>query len=238
MKFTYSRLAKTETNKNIKSAYIYITASIILLVVIFIFGLPTLAKLASFLTNLKQSSSPVEETDTTPPAPPQIEQIPNFTNRQVLEIKGSSEPMATIILNINGSDNETLSDSDGKFVFSYSLVKGENIIKVTARDSNGNLSRQEENYTVVYDNEEPSLEILAPDDGQNFYGSKERQVVIQGKTDNDIDLAINDRFVAVSEDGSFSYLTSLEEGANDFNIKATDKAGNSTSKGLTLQFWR
>jgi len=49
-------------------------------------------------------------------------------------------------------------------------------------------------------------------------------------------LTINDRFARVADDGSFRYSFALSDGANALNFKATDPAGNTTEKSLSVTF--
>lgn len=51
-------------------------------------------------------------------------------------------------------------------------------------------------------------------------------------------LRINGRIVIIENDGSFTYAVTLEDGDNNFEIVAEDKAGNKTTERLTVQFWR
>ena len=210
--------------------------TVILIGGIFVFGLPTVAKFAAFLTDLRKSGEPVEINDTTPPAPPRLDTLPEATNKTQIEISGESEPGATIILSFNGDPEEVLSDSEGSFRFTFELNDGQNTLWASAKDSSGNESQKTEEITITFDDEEPSLSIDSPSEGASFFGSKQRQVVVEGTTDSEASLSINDRFVLVEEDGSFAFATTLSEGENTFNLKAQDKAGNQTEKSLKVNF--
>jgi len=232
----YSRLARTEERKNKRQAVFFAFLTIAALVVLLTFGLPTIAKFAALLTDIKQSNQPIEKNDTTPPAPPQIDILPEATNQQRIEISGSAEPAATLIFSFNGKERELLVDSDGKFSFSVNLRLGENRISAKAVDSTGNESQETQTLSVLYDTEKPTLELLTPADGSDFYGAKQRQVVIEGQTEPGASLTINERFVAVEDDGAFSFATTLSEGSNELNVKAKDAAGNESEQKLTLNF--
>jgi len=231
-------MASVEEKKNIRKSIIYIILTIVLLVLLVVYWLPLTAKIAGFLGNIKSSSQPIEKVDTTPPAPPKIELLPEATNKLSLVIVGSTEAGATVKLFINDSVEEVVADKSGDFNFTFGLNKGENIVSALTRDAAGNESIPTEEYKILYDNEKPPLDILSPEDGKNFYGSMERQTVIEGKTEEDAEVTVNDRVVVVESDGTFAYATSLTEGDNNFTIKATDKAGNQSEKGITLRFWK
>jgi len=236
MRRPYSRLARTEERKNKRQAVFFAFLTIAALVILFVFGLPTIARFAALLTDLKQSSQPIEKEDTTPPAPPQIDVLPEATNEQSIKISGSAEPATTLRFDLNGKEREILVDSEGKFSFSFNLRLGENRISTKAVDSAGNESQETQNITVLYDTEEPTLELLTPADGSDFYAAKQRQVVIKGQTEPGVSLTINDRFVVVEDDGAFAFATTLSEGPNEFNVKSKDAAGNETEEKLTLNF--
>lgn len=232
----YSRLAKTEEKKNVRQAYFFVFLTIAALVILLIFGLPTTAKFAAFLTELKQTTAPIDKNDSTPPAPPQLNLLPEATNSLSLEITGRSEAGVIVKLFLNNEEKEVLANTDGEFTINFGLNKGDNTIQAQAIDKAGNVSQKTDLATVVFDNEAPSLEIVSPEDGVNYYGSKQRQVTIEGQTENDAFLKINDRLVVVDSDGSFVYAATLTEGENQFLVKSEDKAGNSTEKTLILHF--
>jgi hypothetical protein len=52
--------------------------------------------------------------------------------------------------------------------------------------------------------------------------------MIKGLTDAGVIIWINDRFVAVKDDGSFNYSIRLQDEENTLNILARDSAGNET----------
>jgi len=236
MKKSYSRLASVEEKKNIKNAYWYIFLSIVAVIFLFFLGLPTLIKFAAFITEVSKSDKPVDVNDITPPAPPQFESLPEFTNKKNLLITGFSEEGASILLSFNSEDIESLADVDGKFSIELKLNNGENNLQATAKDHAGNSSQPGNVYKIAFDDKAPELTLSSPSDGSAFFGSGQRQTVIKGATSNDAEVYINDKFVSVMEDNTFSFATTLSEGANSFEIKAIDKAGNETKSTLGLNF--
>lgn len=232
----YSRLASVEEKKNIKNAYKYIVLSIIALLLLIFLGLPVVVKLAGFIGDIKKSSSPVEVNDITPPAPPQFDQIPEYTKDERLEIKGKSESGATISITTNGSSNEVVANNNGEFNYVFNLKKGENTISAIANDQSNNKSTQSQEFKIVFDNEEPKLEITSPTDGASLYGNSQRQLSIKGNVDEIVDLTVNGRVVMLKDDNTFSYATTLNEGENKFEVKAVDPSGNETLTTLTINF--
>lgn len=232
----YSRLAMTEERKNIKRAYLYVFLSIAGLVFLVFLGIPTLVKFAGFLGDVSKSDKPVEINDTTPPAPPQFDSIPEFTNKESFDITGYSENGATISITANGSTSEVVANSDGKFIFLFNLLDGENTILAEAKDTSGNVSNETKVSKIIFDNTEPKLEVASPKDGDSFYGTGQRQLSIKGKIDEKVNLTINSKFVSIKDDGTFNYTTTLSEGTNTFEVKAIDPAGNETSTSFSVNF--
>ena len=232
----YSRLASVEEKRNMRRAFLFTILTILAILGVLFYGLPSVARFAAFLSDLRKSNLPVDRNDTTPPAPPRLDRLPEATKEPEIEISGVTEEGATVILTLNGKDEEVVADADGKFRFSYSLRKGENQISAKAKDRTGNESQPTAGITVLFDNEAPKLDISAPADGSQFYGDGQRQLAIKGTTEVGITLTINDRIVKVEEDGTFTFATTLADGENSFNLKSADKAGNQTEKALKVNF--
>ena len=236
MRQGYSRLASAEEKRNMRRAVLFVVLTIATLVLIFTAGIPLLAKFAGFIGDLKKSTTPIDINDNTPPPPPTVGNLPEFTNQQKLGISGYTEAGATVKLFFNNSEQEVVAAEDGQYNFSVMLSKGENNISLTSKDTGGNESAKSTTHTTVFDNESPDLSVSSPSDGASFFGSKQRQLTVSGSTESGANLTINDRPIKVNEDGTFSYTTTLNEGNNDFYIKTHDKAGNSTEKKVSVSY--
>jgi len=234
---SYSRLASVEERKNVKRAYYYIILTIVTILLLIFVGLPAVVNFAGFVGNLSKSNESIEINDATPPAPPQFDDLPEFTNNETLNISGKSENGASISIVANKNISEVLANNSGNFNFTFNLKKGENTINATAKDIAGNESAETKTYMVYFDNEEPELELISPADGSSFYGNGQRQVSIKGTVNESVDLTINGRIVVVNEDdNSFSFTTTLNEGENKFEVIAKDPSGNESSTTLTVNF--
>jgi hypothetical protein len=232
----YSRRTSTEESKHKKRAYSYIVLTIIALVLLFFLGIPLIVKYAGLLTGLRESGEPVETNDTTPPAPPRFDDLPEATNEFTVDISGNAEPGATLILFLNRDTEELVVGSDGQFTHNFPLDKGENRVSAQTRDSAGNESVETDVLKIIYDNEPPDLSISSPENGAEYFGSNQRQAVIEGITEQDTEVKINGRVVVVDNDGGFTYATTLSDGENQFAFVARDTAGNETESSLTLSF--
>lgn len=199
------------------------------------FGLPTLAKFASLLTNVKKSSQPFEILDKTPPAPPILE-VPEFTKEARVSLNGTSEPGSKVTIFAGDKDSEVIANSEGKFSFDLNLLEGENILWAKASDQVGNASSESKKYKIVFDNKAPQIEILEPVDGASFSGGKSN-AAIKGTTNEDSDVFINEKLATADSKGNFYISISLAEGENLIILKAQDPAGNESEKSLTLYYY-
>jgi len=237
MRQRYSRLESVEEKKNFRSAVILIILTIAVIAILIVAGIPAVGKVATFVSGLRGGNTPAASNDKTPPAPPNFKQFPDFTNQRTANISGTGESGTTVKLTFNESTQEVLVDKDGDFSFqNLGLESGDNFFSAFAIDAAGNISQKSADKKIVYDNKPPDLSIDSPADGDRYFGSGQRQVTIHGATDNGSSITINDRIVSVDDTGKFQYTSSLSSGDNTFTIKAVDPAGNSTERGIILNF--
>jgi hypothetical protein len=231
----YSRFA-SEEGKNLRMAIVFILLTIATLVLLVFVGIPVLGKVTAFVSDLRGGGKAITKSDTTPPAPPKFNTFPDFTSQPSLTLTGNTEPGATVKLTFGSTETETLAGKDGGFSFNLTLTNGENTFSAVAEDAAGNESKKTQDYKITFDNKPPALAINSPTDGSSFFGSSQRQITIQGATDSNCQVVINDRLITVDDNGNFQYTTTLSDGANQFTVKSTDQAGNTTEKGITLNF--
>lgn len=225
-----------EQKKNTRSAVLYIGLTIAALAILYFLGIPAVGKLASLVSSLRNKNNAITSSDTTPPPPPKFKYFSEYTNQKNVTLSGNTEAGTIVRLTFNGEDQEILSDNNGQFSFALILGNGINSFAAIAMDQAGNQSQKTDDYQITFDNQAPDLSITSPDDNSSYYGSGQRQITVQGETEEGVQVTINDRFITVDEDGKFQYTTTLNEGANTFNIKAKDKAENTTEKSITLNF--
>jgi len=205
-------------------------------VLLFFVGIPLMGRFTAFVSDIGKSNKNIAASDTTPPAPPRFSNFSDFTNQENMDVSGVAETGAVVKLTFNGVEQETITDKDGNFIFNLKLIKGENYLSAIAVDGAKNESIATREYTITFDNKAPDLTIDSPSDGASFFGSGQRQVTINGTTEAGVGVTVNDRIVAVEEDGKFQFTTTLNEGSNQFNVKSFDKAGNTTEVGISLNF--
>lgn len=236
MQRTYSRRESTQVRKNKRKAYTLLLASIVLFVGFVYYGLPLITRASTFFLDLKSSSTPIEEGDTTPPPPPHIQENLSYTNKNKYTIEGSSEPGATIIVYFDNEEYESLVNKEGQFTREIELSKGSNMFSVQAVDESGNKSQKTKDYEIVYDNEAPTLDSLNPASGSTFYSSSQKNLQLQGKTEPNTKVTVNGRFSVVNDEGEFMFQTSLSDGENKFNLIIEDQAGNKLEQELVYTY--
>ncbi len=231
----YSRLAKVEEKRNVRSAIVFGGLTILILILAMFYGVPLVARFATLLSNLKGSKDAVDITNLPPPPPPNISTPPEFTNQQNLHIEGTAQPGATVDIFFNSQTKEIIIGSDGKFSGDYSLIKGANTLYAIAKNRAGT-SASSKKFTITYDTEPPKLDVTQPKNGDNFYGDKQKQLSIQGATDLEASVTINGRVAIVENDGTFQTTFDLNSGANSFTITAQDRAGNKKEVTVSVNF--
>lgn len=232
----YSRLAKTESKKARRSALFYTLATVAFIVIMFVFGVPAISAFLNIVTDFSGNSPIVTNTDTTPPPPPRFDTLPDATNQRKLKVTGSAQDGASVEITFNNGKKELIVNSSGEFTTTYDLRDGENTISAVAKGTNGVESVATRQYTITYDDTPPDFTLIKPSDGESFFGSAQEYLSIEGQTEEDAQVTVNDRYAIVDNVGKFTFGTRLQEGENTFAIIARDNAGNETKIEFKISF--
>ena len=229
-----SRLAEVERKKTSRAVFLSLIIILAIGFIAFKFGLELLVKMAIFLAPRNQPV--VQEQKRLLPAPV-INSTPSATNSAQIKISGYASSMASVALTVNGvQDNSAVADTDGYFETGIQLDKGKNFVSVKYTDTSANESRESQSITIIRDDESPELMIDSPSNAAILHGQDQKTVEIKGKSESEASLTINNRYVSVQSDGSFSSKFQLNEGENEITVLAKDKAGNLTEKKLSLHW--
>ncbi|KKQ75947.1 MAG: hypothetical protein US96_C0001G0023 [Candidatus Woesebacteria bacterium GW2011_GWB1_38_5b] len=231
----YSRLEKIEHNKNLRTARLYIFLTIGVVLFLAFFGIKVVTQVARLFFDINSSSN-FDINDSTPPAPPFVKFLPEYTNQVELVITGTSEPGSTVEIKRNETEKNVLADNSGSFTARITLDLGENNLLFRSIDKSGNESLETRRWVIIFDNKSPDLTISKPKEGDKFFGPKQQLITVEGATDNDSSVTINERVVIVGSSGSFSYPFTLSDGENSFNIKSSDRAGNLTEITIKVNY--
>lgn len=223
-----SRMRRFE-EKRLRTRLMLILLGTVSLIIIFgVFGVRLLIGF-SVLVEKTRGNDPTQQQQRALVIPPYLDPLPLATSSGRLVITGRGQQGSNVILYINDQESKKTKISDeGTFILSsISLGEGSYTIQAKSQDSSGKLSDYSNTVRTTIKRRPPTLEITKPQDGEKHTGD-DNLYTIEGKTDEDVDVRINDRFVVVRPDGNFSYPYPLNEGENSLTIRAMDRAGNST----------
>lgn len=162
-------------------------------------------------------------------APPVLNIPYEATNTAEINIRGYGTPNSKVAIYLDDEKKDTTDVSgEGTFEFkNLSLVIGTNNIYGKSVDEENLESLPSKTIKIIYDSEKPQLNISEPEDGKNIQGG-DKKVKIAGNTEAGVQVFINDSQTIVDKDGNFTMEQTLNDGDNNFNIKALDKASNYT----------
>jgi hypothetical protein len=230
-----SRYERIQEKRQKRQGIFLILISALLITSVFIFGIPNLAYLASFIRSLK-GEQPTNIEDKTPPGPPQLNALPRYVKDQSITITGNSEIPSTLKVYRNGEVIKQLEIKDTtEYSTTIPLLSGQNAIWTTATDPAGNESPASSIVYVTYDIEPPKIEVETPKDGEKF-GQGRKNIEIKGKTEPGSRLTVNGRIANVDIEGNFFIKYMLSEGENKLVFEAKDEADNKSEKTITVVY--
>lgn len=221
--------------KTKKNLFLSLVGIILVLLLVFKFGLPLLINLSLFLSGSKGNQEQSENKDPSFIAPPILNSSPAATSSAKVVISGVASKDQVVNLYINDNFiNKIKTKEDGTFSFEEAIEPGENVIKAKAvvKDKESEFS---EPLTLVFKSAPPSLDIRAPIDGQSF-GKDQNIADVHGITDPDVKITVNGFWAITDSQGLFSYRLPLQNGENKIKIIATDIAGSRTEKDVKVTY--
>ncbi len=230
-----SRLSRRIEQKTKKNLLLSIFGIIIVILLMFKFGLPLLVNFSLFLSGSKGNQQQSQNHNPSFIAPPILDSFPQATSSANIIISGVATKDQTISLYINDSlVDTTKTKADGTFSFEETISTGENIIK--AKTIVGNKESEFSiPLTISLKNAPPSLQVSSPSDGQSF--SKDQNTAeIKGTTDTDVKITVNGFWAITDDNGNFLYRLPLQNGENKIKIIATDIAGNKKELEIKVNY--
>jgi hypothetical protein len=215
-----------------------ITVAIIIAVLVFLvtFGFKLLISGSLFINQLangsvsKQNSS----SSTSSLTSLTIDPVEDATNSSRLIVSGETVNFDTVSIYLNGDKVTDAKADDGTFQEEVSgLEKGDNTIYFIAHSKNSTETKRSAQFTVAYKTDKPKLDISTPQDGSK---TNKQNITIQGKTDKEIYVRVNDQPVVVNADGSFTTSYKLNDGDNTLTFIAQDIVGNQETKIVKVNY--
>ena len=224
-----SRLARFE-EKRLRTRLVFALLAIVgLITFLLVFGIKLVVGFFVFLDQMHGKEQPVQATTKALIMPPYMDPLPIATSSGILHLTGRGQANAEIVIYADDTQvKKTKIDADGTFsISSITLPEGTHSVKATIVDAQGKESEFSNMVQTIIKKKPPKLDITSPNDNSTIT-SDDNLLPVEGKTDDDTDVRINDRFVVIRPDNTFSYPFPLQDGDNPLTIKATDRAGNST----------
>ncbi|MCL4383881.1 Ig-like domain-containing protein [Patescibacteria group bacterium] len=231
-----SRLERKADEQITKRTIVLGLVTILFLVFLVVLGIPALVRLAVFLGDMKNKNQQTVTDVTLPPLAPRLFVPFDATNSATISVNGTAEAKTSVELMKNDSflDKTDVTDS-GDFNFdNVTLDKGENKFTAVAVSPKGVRSEVSKDLVITYNDQPPSLTMTAPN--QDSVTVDTADYDITGKSDPGVSVTVNGRVAMVENDGSFKLKVQLNQGKNDFEIIATDNAGNQTKKTVSVTY--
>ncbi len=227
---TRTRLSRKQKEKITQKTVFLGILTIALVIVLAVWGLPFLVRLALFLGDVKKTDGPVAVEDGIPPLPPRLFLPFEATNSSLIEISGVSEKGLEVELIQNDSSvAKIVADEDGEFEFrSIDLIEGENSFMAFSSSEQGQTSQPSDERIVLFDNVAPELDVIIP--SEEISKVEEADYEVLGQTETGVSVTVKGRVAIVNGDGSFKVRVPLVEGENEVEVVVTDMAGNVTKK--------
>jgi len=226
----FSRINRVADRKEKRRLLLAVVGIIAVFALVLLFGVKALIGFSLLVDKLRGSTPTTSQQSQLIILPPTIDPPPTATNSATISVTGKGQTGLTLILYVNNSEFKKLAvGKDGTFMVpNVSLTNGTNTISAKLTDAKDNVSDLSNIVSVTYGNTPPKLVISDPTDNTTISGDQ-NTVTVNGMTDDNVTITINDRMVVIKTDNSFSYNYPLNEGDNILNIVATDTAGNQTT---------
>lgn len=232
-----SRLSRTLEQQSKKQLYIFVLSSLVLIVACILLGPRILDFIGTYMIDSGSGQQNTEEDTIEFVAPPIFTTIPRASETNTFSIIGTTTSKnATVEIFVNNRKEATVQVTDNNTfkADSISLKEGQNTVK--GRTIVGERkSEYTKDYIVLYSKEPPKIEELSPGDGSEFKRG-DQEIRVQGKTEPQNTVTVNNFRAVVDENGFFSYYLKLNEGENKISIKAVNVAGKETTKEITVRF--
>lgn len=222
-----SRIRRYEDRKAQKKLGVAIVGSFGLVIFLGIFGLKILVGFSVLVDKIRGNSPSSQTNQSNLLLAPVLDPLPEATHSATLTITGKATPKTQLILYLNDSEYKKISVSDDGTFSVADIPVEEGMVRINSKlvDEKGNSSDLSNILSTIIDHKPPTLTISKPDDGAKIQDGTHK-ATIEGITDTESRVTINDRIVVVRGDGSFVYTIAITDGENALHIVAVDPAGN------------
>lgn len=224
--------------KKMKSTIILLLVGLaVIFYLLFTVGFKLILNTSVFVANMFSKEAPTDPLNKTSDiyGSVNIDDIPIATNSAQIVLTGSVINYSKLDFYINGEvvEKKSMTTTDIFTVEIGDLERGENEVYIKATTEDGKSTKKTPVYKVVYKDEKPKLEISEPADKATLSNP---EVTVKGSTDQEVLIKVNDMPVVVDVNGGFDSSVRLKEGDNTIVITASDTAGNTEEKTLTVTY--
>jgi bacillopeptidase F len=232
--FKRSRLARRNEETVTKKTVFMGFLTILVIILVILFGLPLLVKFSVFLGNTKKNDNLEEKA--VPPLAPRLVLPYEATNSATISINGFSESGVEVELYKNEiSIGKTQVTENGDFVFKdISLEEGDNSFSAIANSKNAGSSDGSVPMVISYDNKIPELKLTNPTEKELTVDYADFDIV--GETEKGANVTINGKLAVVDDTGKFKLKIQLNMGKNELEVVARDIAGNESKSKITITY--
>lgn len=234
--FRRSRLEKKVDEEITKKTILLGLATVVVFVLLMVFGLPLLIKFSVVLGDLKNKKTTDVKEKVLPPMPPRIVLPFEATNSSRIAINGLAEKGVTVeLLKNDVSVGKSIVNEAGEFVFGDILLdQGESIFTAIAMTDKGGSSESSKEAKILFDDKAPELTMLNPAEESIKVASPDFDVI--GQSEKGVSVTVNGRLAMVDDSGKFKIKLQLNTGKNDVEIIIKDNAGNEVRKKISITY--
>jgi len=233
--FKRSRLERKKDEQVTKKTVFLGFLTVLIFVLVIVFGLPLLIKFSILLGNTKSQKDTASENIVPPLAPRLI--IPfEATSSGKIKIDGFAESGSVVeLLKNDESIGKTEVSTDGNFSFeNIELNEGENNFSAIATKDVGGSSDVSKVASVLFDVQPPQLTMSNPSEDSLTVDSADFDII--GKSEKGVNVTINGKVATVDADGNFKLKIQLNSGKNDIEVVIKDTALNETRKTVSITY--
>lgn len=233
--FKRSRLERKKEEQITKKTIFLGFLTVLIFVLIIVFGLPFLINFSIFLGNSKSKKEVINE-NVLPPLAPRLVVPFEATNSSKIKIDGFAESGSVVELLKNGeSVGQVEVNQDGVFSFEgVDLSEGNNGFSAVAIKDKSGSSEVSKETVVVFDNKPPELTMTNPSEESLTVDLADFDII--GKSEKGVSVLVNNRVAMVDSEGNFKIKMQLNAGKNDIEIVVKDAALNETRKKIAITY--
>ncbi len=231
-----SRLQTHQRKQIYLQLVFYIGLLIVVLVLIFTFGIKLLINGSLFVDSISKSnqSSEVKTNREDFVGLFRFDNPLNATGAATIIVTGTVTNYDGVDFFLNGELVKTITpQSDGFSEEIGPLQPGKNQLYAVARSKSQKRNKTSDTFTIVYKNQKPKLEINQPTDNST---TSSQEISVSGTTDPETYIHINGAPVVVDAQSRFEITIKLNNGENKIEIVAEDIVGNQNSKTLIVNY--